>query len=195
LGVAIPFPVIADLDTKVAKLFGMIHPQQSTTATVRSVFVIDPEMKLRAMIYYPLNVGRNMDEILRLINALQTADKYKWLRVRGRLLVVTIVKEAFSRYVECRPLKAFYRFRVGGGEGLITHYGAYLSLKERSEKVAEARSEEGWVEVYATPSDDLDVIPLVTLVFFSPLRPRQPTFYTHENVPRSELQKLLAGEG
>ena len=76
-GVTIPFPVIADLDMKVANLFGMIHPKQSTTAAVRCVFVIDPEMKLRAMIYYPLNVGRNMDEILRLIDALQTADKYK----------------------------------------------------------------------------------------------------------------------
>ncbi len=76
-GITIPFPIIADLDMKVASLFGMIHPKQSTTAAVRCVFVIDPEMKLRAMIYYPLNVGRNMDEILRLIDALQTADKYK----------------------------------------------------------------------------------------------------------------------
>ena len=62
---------------KVANLFGMIHPGESTTAAVRCVFVIDPEMKLRAMIYYPINVGRNMQEILRLIDALQTADKYK----------------------------------------------------------------------------------------------------------------------
>ncbi|MBS7616640.1 peroxiredoxin [Candidatus Bathyarchaeota archaeon] len=77
LGVTIPFPIIADLDMKVANLFGMIHPKQSTTAAVRCVFVIDPEMKLRAMIYYPLNVGRNMDEILRLVDALQTADKHK----------------------------------------------------------------------------------------------------------------------
>jgi len=77
LGVEIPFPVIADLDMKVANLFGMIHPGMSSTAAVRTVFFIDPEMKLRAMIYYPLNVGRNMNEILRVIDALQTADKYK----------------------------------------------------------------------------------------------------------------------
>jgi len=77
LGVDIPFPVIADLDMKVATLFGMIHPAASTTAAVRCVFFIDPEMKLRAMVYYPLNVGRNMKEILRVIDALQTADKYK----------------------------------------------------------------------------------------------------------------------
>jgi peroxiredoxin (alkyl hydroperoxide reductase subunit C) len=77
LGVDIPFPVIADLDMKVAHLFGMIHPSASTTAAVRCVFFIDPEMNLRAMVYYPLNVGRNMDEILRTIDALQTADKHK----------------------------------------------------------------------------------------------------------------------
>ncbi|MEM3577302.1 MAG: peroxiredoxin [Candidatus Bathyarchaeia archaeon] len=77
LGVEIPFPIIADLDMKVANLFGMIHPSMSSTAAVRAVFFIDPEMKLRAMIYYPLNVGRNMDEILRVIDALQTADKHK----------------------------------------------------------------------------------------------------------------------
>ena len=77
LGVDIPFPVIADLDMKVATLYGMIHPEESTTAAIRCVFFIDPEMTLRAMVYYPLNVGRNMDEILRVIDALQTADKYK----------------------------------------------------------------------------------------------------------------------
>jgi peroxiredoxin (alkyl hydroperoxide reductase subunit C) len=76
-GITIPFPVIADLDMKVSNLFGMIHPGESTTAAVRCVFVIDPKMKLRAMIYYPLNVGRNMREILRLVDALQTADKHK----------------------------------------------------------------------------------------------------------------------
>ena len=77
LGVEIPFPVIADLDMKVSNLFGMVHPSASATATVRCVFFIDPEMILRAMIYCPLNVGRNMEEILRVIDALQTADKYK----------------------------------------------------------------------------------------------------------------------
>ncbi|MEM2968599.1 MAG: peroxiredoxin [Candidatus Bathyarchaeia archaeon] len=77
LNVDIPFPVIADLDMKVAMLYGMIHPGESTTAAIRCVFFIDPEMTLRAMVYYPLNVGRNTDEILRIIDALQTADKYK----------------------------------------------------------------------------------------------------------------------
>lgn len=72
--VKIPFPVIADLDQKVARLYGMIHEPSSMTAAVRCVFFIDPSMKIRAMIYYPLNVGRNFDEIMRVIDALQTAD-------------------------------------------------------------------------------------------------------------------------
>jgi peroxiredoxin (alkyl hydroperoxide reductase subunit C) len=76
LGVKIPFPVIADLDTKVAQLYGMIHPGASATTAVRAVFVIDPKRVLRAMVYYPLTTGRFMQEFLRVIDALQTTDKY-----------------------------------------------------------------------------------------------------------------------
>jgi len=76
-GVKIPFPVIADLDRKVATAFGMVMPGESKTEASRCVFVIDPKGILRAMIYYPLSTGRNMDEILRLIDALQTADANK----------------------------------------------------------------------------------------------------------------------
>jgi len=74
MGVKIPFPVIADLDKKVATQYGMIMPGESKTETSRAVFVIDDKGVLRAMIYYPLTTGRNMDEILRLIKALQTTD-------------------------------------------------------------------------------------------------------------------------
>jgi peroxiredoxin 2/4 len=73
--VKIPFPVIADRNMSIAQLYGMIHPGASDTATVRCVFVIDPKGVVRAMIYYPLQAGRNMDEIMRLIDALQTIDK------------------------------------------------------------------------------------------------------------------------
>ena len=74
MGVKIPFPVIADLDMKVAKTYGMIHEGESTTEASRAVFVIDDKQVLRAMIYYPLSTGRNMQEILRVIKALQTTD-------------------------------------------------------------------------------------------------------------------------
>ncbi len=73
--VKIPFPVIADLDQKVARLYGMVHEPMAVTATVRCVFIIDPKRTLRAMIYYPLSTGRSVDEILRVIDALQTTDE------------------------------------------------------------------------------------------------------------------------
>jgi peroxiredoxin (alkyl hydroperoxide reductase subunit C) len=75
-GVKIPFPVIADLDKRVATLYGMIMPGESKTETSRCVFVIDPNGTVRAMIYYPLTTGRNAQELLRLIDALQTSDKH-----------------------------------------------------------------------------------------------------------------------
>ncbi len=74
-GVKIRFPVIADLDQKVSRLYNMIHEPSSNTAAVRCVFFIDPKRSIRAMIYYPLNAGRNFDEIVRVIDALQTCDR------------------------------------------------------------------------------------------------------------------------
>lgn len=71
----LPFPMIADIKAKVAESYGMIHPNESDTVTVRALFVIDPHHKIRSIIYYPLNVGRNTQEVKRLIGALQTADK------------------------------------------------------------------------------------------------------------------------
>jgi peroxiredoxin (alkyl hydroperoxide reductase subunit C) len=76
MGIKIPFPIIADLNKEVSKKFGMIQPGESKTETVRCVFIIDPESKIRTMLYYPLTTGRNMQEILRIVAALQTTDKY-----------------------------------------------------------------------------------------------------------------------
>jgi thioredoxin-dependent peroxiredoxin len=74
-GVNVNFPIIADKDLSVANAYDMIHPEASDTATVRSVFIIDPNKKIRLTMTYPMNVGRNFDEILRVIDALQIADK------------------------------------------------------------------------------------------------------------------------
>jgi peroxiredoxin (alkyl hydroperoxide reductase subunit C) len=74
-GVDVEFPIIADLEMKVAAAYGMIHPESNGTNAVRAVFVIDDKGIIRAMVYYPLNAGRNIDEILRLVDALQTADR------------------------------------------------------------------------------------------------------------------------
>ncbi|CEI73471.1 peroxiredoxin [Romboutsia hominis] len=76
-GIDIPFPVIDDNDKYVAKLYGMISEQMSNTSTVRSVFIIDDKQILRTILYYPLTTGRNIPEILRIIEALQTSDKDK----------------------------------------------------------------------------------------------------------------------
>ena len=76
LDVRLPYPLIADSNRVVSELYGMIHPGASATVTVRAVFVIDPKRIIRAIIYYPLNVGRNVDEIIRLIDGLQTVDKH-----------------------------------------------------------------------------------------------------------------------
>jgi peroxiredoxin (alkyl hydroperoxide reductase subunit C) len=76
LGVTIPYPMIADIDMKVSSKYGMLHPGASATATVRAVFIIDPKRVIRAIIYYPLNAGRSVDEVVRLVQALQTVDQH-----------------------------------------------------------------------------------------------------------------------
>lgn len=76
-GVYFDFPIIADLDMKVSKLYGMLQPNEHETAAVRAVFFIDPTKKIRLIMYYPLNVGRNMDEIIRALYALQVSDSEK----------------------------------------------------------------------------------------------------------------------
>jgi peroxiredoxin (alkyl hydroperoxide reductase subunit C) len=71
------FPIVADAEHKISQLYDMIHPGESETAAVRSVFIIDPNKKIRLTMTYPMSVGRNFDEILRVIDALQTGDKYR----------------------------------------------------------------------------------------------------------------------
>ncbi|MBI4568078.1 MAG: peroxiredoxin [Planctomycetes bacterium] len=76
LDVVLNYPLVADVSMEVARKYGMIHPGASATATVRAVFFIDPKNTVRALVYYPMNAGRNIDEVLRIVDALQTADTH-----------------------------------------------------------------------------------------------------------------------
>ncbi|MEA2062077.1 MAG: peroxiredoxin [Gemmatimonadota bacterium] len=75
--VEVAFPVISDLTMEVSKKFGMLQPEASNTQAVRAVFIIDPEAKVRAMLYYPLSNGRNMEEVKRLLIAMQHSDEHQ----------------------------------------------------------------------------------------------------------------------
>jgi alkyl hydroperoxide reductase subunit AhpC len=73
----VDFPILADPDRKIADLYDLIHPNASTTATVRTVYWIDPQHKIRATLTYPASTGRNFDELLRVIDSLQLTDSHK----------------------------------------------------------------------------------------------------------------------
>jgi alkyl hydroperoxide reductase subunit AhpC len=98
-GAKLNFPLIADHDRKVANLYGMIHPNASDTMTVRSVFVIDANKKLRLTLTYPASTGRNFDELLRTIDSLQLTDKYKvatpvnWKQGEDVIIVPAVTNE------------------------------------------------------------------------------------------------------
>jgi alkyl hydroperoxide reductase subunit AhpC len=76
-GTTVNFPIIADPDRKVADLYGMIHPNAADTVTVRSVFIVGPDKKIKLMITYPQSTGRNFQEILRVLDSLQLTAKYQ----------------------------------------------------------------------------------------------------------------------
>lgn len=109
------FPILADEDRKVSELYDMIHPNASTTVTVRSVFIIDPAKKIRLIITYPASTGRNFNEILRVIDSLQLTDNYSvatpvnWEEGEDVIIVPSLVdpdllKQKFPKgYTEVRP--------------------------------------------------------------------------------------------
>jgi len=109
------FPILADADRKVATLYDMIHPNADATATVRSVFVIDPAKKIRLIITYPASTGRNFNEILRVIDSLQLTDNHSvatpvnWEAGDDVIIVPSlqdeeVIKQKFPKgYVAVRP--------------------------------------------------------------------------------------------
>ncbi|HVA78132.1 MAG TPA: peroxiredoxin [Candidatus Binataceae bacterium] len=113
--VKVNYPILGDPDKKVAKLYDMIHPEWNDTLTVRSVFVIDNNKKVRLIITYPASTGRNFDEILRAIDSLQLTDKYSvatpvdWKHGEDVIIVPAlkdpaVLKEKFPKgYKEVRP--------------------------------------------------------------------------------------------
>lgn len=110
-GQAVNFPMIADPDRKVASLYGMIHPNASDTLTVRSVFIIDPQKKIRLTVTYPASTGRNFDEILRVIDSLQLTDRQKlatpvnW-RPGDEAIIVPTVKDEEAKKLFPQGFKA-----------------------------------------------------------------------------------------
>lgn len=111
----VEYPILADADRKVATLYDMIHPNASTTATVRSVFVIDPAKKVRLILTYPASTGRNFNEILRALDSLQLTDSHSvatpvnWEPGEDVIIAPSIkdpavLKEKFPKgYKEIRP--------------------------------------------------------------------------------------------
>lgn len=115
----VDFPILGDKDRKVSTLYGMIHPKQNATLTVRSVFIIDPKKIIRTMITYPASTGRDFNEIIRVIDSLQLTDKYSvatpanWHSGEDVIISPAIkdpetLKEKFPKgYREMRPYLRF----------------------------------------------------------------------------------------
>lgn len=116
-GTDLNFPIVADPDRRIAELYDMIHPGEGDTSTVRSVFVVDPANKLRLTLTYPKSVGRNFDEIIRVIDALQATDAdpistpADW-RPGDRVIVAPTMStdDAKARFQNVEELKPYLRF-------------------------------------------------------------------------------------
>ena len=116
-GTALNFPLIADPDRKVAELYDMIHPAASATATVRSVFVIGPDKQVKLTLTYPASTGRNVDELLRVIDSLQLTAKYSvatpvdWKHGDDVIIVPAVSDEAAKeKFGDFRAEKPYLRW-------------------------------------------------------------------------------------
>ncbi|HEX4015921.1 MAG TPA: peroxiredoxin [Frankiaceae bacterium] len=116
-GTALNFPIIADPDRKVSEAYDMIHPGEGDTSTVRSVFIIDPKDKVRLTLTYPKSVGRNFNEILRVIDALQVTDAnpvstpVDWTPGQRVIVAPTIsTEDAKAKFQDVEEVKPYLRF-------------------------------------------------------------------------------------
>jgi len=116
-GTDLNFPIVADPDREIATAYDMIHPGEGDTSTVRSVFIIDPADKVRLILVYPKNVGRNFAEILRVVDALQMTDRAPvatpadW--VPGQRLIASAglsLDEVTAQFVNVEEVKPYLRF-------------------------------------------------------------------------------------
>jgi alkyl hydroperoxide reductase subunit AhpC len=112
------YPIIADPDRKVAQLYDMIHPNASETVTVRSVFIIGPDKKIKLTLTYPASTGRNFDELLRVIDSLQLTAKYKlatpvnWKKGEDCIVVPAVSDEEAAKLFPkgVRKIKPYLRY-------------------------------------------------------------------------------------
>ena len=116
-GTEVNFPIIADPDRKVSELYDMIHPGEGDTSTVRSVFIIDPNNKVRLTLTYPKSVGRNFDEIVRVIDALQVTDKnpvstpVDWKPGDKVIVAPTLsTEDARAKFGDVEEVKSYLRY-------------------------------------------------------------------------------------
>lgn len=123
-GSEVTYPIIADPDKKVAELYDMIHPGEGDASSVRSVFIIDPDDRIRLTLTYPKSVGRNFDEILRALDALQASERGPFAtpsdwRPGERLIVSNDIPddEARKRFADLEIVKPYLRYIGAQGEG------------------------------------------------------------------------------
>lgn len=125
-GIVVPFPIIADRSGEIARRYGMISSNISNTETVRNVYIIDDKKIIRAILVYPMNIGRNIPEILRIVKALQTADANK--------------KMTPANWMPCEPM-------------LVRMPQTFCGLQERLEEIDKQRNGMSWYLSLKTPEN------------------------------------------
>lgn len=132
-GIEIPFPVIDDRSLKVSNLYGMISPATSEIATVRTVYIIDPQGILRTILYYPLTIGRNIPEILRILDALQMVDAEKVATPADWMPGMPVIIPAPTTYKELKE-----RIQDQNGYSCMDWYLCFKEIQNQIENKSES---------------------------------------------------------